>query len=207
MDTDTKEEIIENIPLFLSIGFIIFFTLGPAILFRHIESQAFKRLNEQLSQVQSNIEIQSITVNLALPENSFVYDEQGGIMTDDSQILFNKESDSLSFKISYPNGIERDSKSIELYKEKNKNTYQIKSKEYNERVASVKLLISSLNTSLNWYQDQTRINPSENGELEVTLTPQFDFLGDVKFSATTTLIGYSPKDNSIQDGIILKYIP
>ena len=91
--------------------------------------------------------------------------------------------------------------------ERNKNTYQIKQETHSETVTSIKLLISGLDTSLNWYLNQTRVNPSENGELEIELTPQSDWLVDTKLQVTKTLIGYNSKDNSIQDGIILKYIP
>lgn len=209
MKADKRAEIFEWVCTFFVIGLILFLTLGLTIIFKHNENQAFKRLNEKLSQIHSNIEIQSKTANLALLGDSFVYDEQGGTMTGNSQISFNKESNSLIFKVSYPSGLERSSKTVELYRERNKSTYQIKSGKYkcNEGVASITLLISGLNTSLNWFLNQTRISPSENGELEVTLEPRSDPLSNDYLQVTRILIGYSPRDNSIQDGIILKYIP
>ena len=209
MNADIKRKILENLGPLIWISLILSLAIIPTIVSEHNESQAFKQLNEQLSQVHSNIEIQSTTANLALLGDSFVYDEQGGTMTGNSQISFNKESNSLIFKISYPSGLERSSKTVELYREKDKSTYQIKSGKYkcNEGVASITLLISGLDTSLNWFLTQTRISPSENGELEVTLEPRSDPFSNDSLQVTRALIGYSPKDNSIQDGIILKYIP
>lgn len=210
MNADIKKEIRDNIGDFLLVSLVLFpfiILLILAIQQECKKDQDFKQLNEQLSQIQSNLEIQPTTVILQLPEDSFVYDTQGGAVTGDSQISFNTGSDNLSFKISYPNGLERGSTSVELYSEKNKGTYQIKHKTRDENVTSVKLLISGLDTSLNWFLNQTRISPSENRELEVEITPQRSLLFDETLSRTTILIGYSPKDNSIQDGIILEYIP
>lgn len=209
MNADIKRKILENLGPLIWISLILSLAIIPTIVSEHNENQTFKRLNEKLSQIHSNIEIQSTTVNLDLLGDSFVYDEQGGTMTGNSQISFNKESNSLIFKVSYPSGLERSSKTVELYSERNKNTYQIKSGKYkcNEGVTSITLLISGLNTSLNWFLNQTRISPSENGELEVTLEPRSDPLSNDYLQVTRILIGYSPKNNSIQDGIILKYIP
>lgn len=209
MNADIKRKILENLGPLIWISLIFSLAAILTTVFEHNESQAFKKLNEQLSQVHSNIEIQSTTANLVLLGDSFVYDEQGGTITGNSQISFNKENNSLIFKVSYPSGLERSSKTVELYRERNKSTYQIKSGKYKckEGVASITLLISGLDTSLNWFLNQTRISPSENGELEVTLEPQSDPLSNDYSQVTRILIGYSPKDNSIQDGIILKYIP
>lgn len=208
MNADIKRKILESLGPLVWISLILSLAIIPTIVSEHNESQAFKQLNEQLSQTQSTLKIQPATVNLQLSEDSFIYDEQGGAIIGNSQVSFNKESNNLSFKISYPVSIlKRNSTTVELSSERNKNTYQIKQETHSETVTSIKLLISGLDTSLNWYLNQTRVNPSENGELEIELTPQSDWLVDTKLQVTKTLIGYSPKDNSIQDGIILKYIP
>lgn len=208
MNANIKRTILENLGPLIWISLILSLAIIPTIVSEHNESQAFKQLNEQLSQTQSTLKIQPATVNLQLSEDSFIYDEQGGAIIGNSQVSFNKESNNLSFKISYPVSIlKRNSTTVELSSERNKNTYQIKQETHSETVTSIKLLISGLDTSLNWYLNQTRVNPSENGELEIELTPQSDWLVDTKLQVTKTLIGYSPKDNSIQDGIILKYIP
>lgn len=208
MNANIKRKILENLGPLIWISLILSLAIVPAIVSEHNESQAFKQLNEQLSQTQSTLKIQPATVNLQLSEDSFIYDEQGGAIIGNSQISFNKESNNLSFKISYPVSIsKRNSTTVELSSERNKNTYQIKQETHSETVTSIKLLISGLDTSLNWYLNQTRVNPSENGELEIELTPQSDWLVDTKLQVTKTLIGYNSKDNSIQDGIILKYIP
>lgn len=208
MNANIKRKILENLGPLIWISLILSLAIIPTIVSEHNESQAFKQLNEQLSQTQSTLKIQSATVNLQLSEDSFIYDEQGGAIIGNSQVSFNKESNNLSFKISYPVSIlKRNSTTVELSSERNKNTYQIKQETHSETVTSIKLLISGLDTSLNWYLNQTRVNPSENGELEIELTPQSDWLVDTKLQVTKTLIGYNSKDNSIQDGIILKYIP
>lgn len=208
MNANIKRTILENLGPLIWISLILSLAIIPTIVSEHNESQAFKQLNEQLSQTQSTLKIQPATVNLQLSEDSFIYDEQGGAIIGNSQVSFNKESNNLSFKISYPVSIlKRNSTTVELSSERNKNTYQIKQETHSETVTSIKLLISGLDTSLNWYLNQTRVNPSENGELEIELTPQSGWLVDTKLQATKTLIGYSPKDNSIQDGITLKYIP
>lgn len=208
MNANIKRTILENLGPLIWISLILSLAIIPTIVSEHNESQAFKQLNEQLSQTQSTLKIQPATVNLQLSEDSFIYDEQGGAIIGNSQVSFNKESNNLSFKISYPVSIlKRNSTTVELSSERNKNTYQIKQETHSETVTSIKLLISGLDTSLNWYLNQTRVNPSENGELEIELTPQSDWLVDTKLQVTKTLIGYSPRDNSIQDGIILKYIP
>ena len=208
MNANIKRKILENLGPLIWISLILSLAIVPATIYEHTENQEFKQLSGQLSQTQSTLKIQSATVNLQLSEDSFIYDEQGGVVTGDSQVSFNKESNNLSFKISYPiSTLKRDSTTVELSSERNKNTYQIKQETHSETVTSIKLLISGLDTSLNWYLNQTKVNPSENGELEIELTPQSDWLVDTKLQVTKTLIGYSPKDNSIQDGIILKYIP
>lgn len=208
MNANIKRKILENLGPLIWISLILSLAIIPAIVSEHNENQAFEQLNEQLSQTQSTLKIQPATVNLQLSEDSFIYDEQGGAIIGNSQVSFNKESNNLSFKISYPVSIlKRDSTTVELSSERNKNTYQIKQETHSETVTSIKLLISGLDTSLNWYLNQTRVNPSENGELEIELTPQSDWLVDTKLQVTKTLIGYNSKDNSIQDGIILKYIP
>lgn len=208
MNANIKRTILENLGPLIWISLILSLAIIPTIVSEHNESQAFKQLNEQLSQTQSTLKIQPATVNLQLSEDSFIYDEQGGAIIGNSQVSFNKESNNLSFKISYPVSIlKRNSTTVELSSERNKNTYQIKQETHSETVTSIKLLISGLDTSLNWYLNQTRVNPSENGELEIELTPQSDWLVDTKLQVTKTLIGYSPRDNSIKDGIILKYIP
>ena len=208
MNANIKRTILENLGPLIWISLILSLAIIPTIVSEHNESQAFKQLNEQLSQTQSTLKIQPATVNLQLSEDSFIYDEQGGAIIGNSQVSFNKESNNLSCKISYPVSIvKRKSTTVELSSERNKNTYQIKQETHSETVTSIKLLISGLDTSLNWYLNQTRVNPSENGELEIELTPQSDWLVDTKLQVTKTLIGYSPRDNSIKDGIILKYIP
>lgn len=210
MNADKKEEILDGVRIFLLIGFIISLVLIPTVIIESHKRRALEKLNRQLSQVQSKLEIKATTVNLQLPGDSFIYDEQGGTVTGDSQVSFNKESNKLNFKISYPRGLERSSKSIELSNKRNKNIYQVKHETHDDNVNSIKILISGLDTSLNWYLDQTRVNPSENGELEIELTPRTNWITnwlDTPLQMTKILIGYSQKDNSIQDGIILKYIP
>lgn len=206
--------------IFYTITFVISFAIIVALIF------TFEYLNEPpsvtayekpLSSIQSNIKVQPTTVSLKLPENSFIYGEQGGTVTGDSQMSFDAGSDELSFKVSYPSKNKRKSFDMKLSGEKSNTTYQIKNETKRENVYYICLKVSGLNTSLKWFLNEKEVTPSPNGTLEITLQRQIsaensiDTINTMLYSEfllpKIALIGYSPKDNSIQDGIILKYIP
>lgn len=166
------------------------------------DEQQVKHTAMLLSSTQSSIEVQPTIVSLSLPAESFVYDANGGAVAGDSLVSFNTGSNELSFRVSYSKGNERKSFEVKLSGSRDGVKYQLTHDTEDDTIVSVRVLISGLDTSLNWYLDRKRVMPSSDGTLEVWL-PKPDNV--IYSSPNIVLVGYSGVDNSLQDGIILSY--
>lgn len=117
-------------------------------------------------------------------------------------IIHNTGSNELSFRVSYPKGNEQRSFEVKLSGSRDGVKYQLTHETKDDTIVSVRVFISGLDTSLNWYLDRKRVMPSSEGTLEVWL-PKPDNV--IYSSPNIVLVGYSGVDNSLQDGIILSY--
>lgn len=206
MDYEDREEkfviIRALLPVWLTAALLItIFTIHFCLQVR--DEQAVKRITTMLSSMQSSIEVQPTTVSLFLPTESFVYGTNGGAVVGDSLMSFNTGSNELSFRVSYPNGNKQKSFEVKLSGSRDGSKYQLTHDTEDDTIVSVRVFISGLDTSLNWYLDSKRVMPSEDGKLEVWL-PKSDS-GEFYKSPNSVLVGYSGVDNSLRDGIILSY--
>ena len=151
--------------------------------------------------------MQPTTISLSLPTDSFVYDAQGGGVIGDSLMSFNEGSHDLSFHVSYPNGSEQKSLEVRLSGARVGATYTLMKETKDDTVRSVQFRVFGLDTALVWYVDGKRVMPSEDGSVEVSLPKYVD---PSRSSANdslyfTCLVGYSAVDNSVRDGVIIRY--
>lgn len=205
MDSENKE--VRCGGFILGIGFfLMIFVLSYLIVSypdRVADSQA-KKIAKSLSSIQSSIKVQPTTISLRLPTDSFVYDTQGG---GDSLMSFNEGSHDLSFHVSYPNGSEQKALEVRLSGVRVCATYTLTKKTKDATVHSVQFRVSGLDTALVWYMDGNRVMPSEDGSMEVSLPKYVDPARSSAYESLyfTCLVGYSAVDNSVQDGVIIRY--
>lgn len=166
-----------------------------------------KKIAKSLSSIQSRINVQPTTISLSLPTDSFVYDAQGGGVVGDSLMSFNEGSHDLSFHVSYPNGSEQKSLEVRLSGARVGATYTLTKETKDDTVRSVQFRVSGLDTALVWYMDGNRVMPSEDGSMEVSLPKYVDPARSSAYESLyfTCLVGYSAVDNSVQDGVIIRY--
>lgn len=170
------------------------------------DSQA-KKIAKSLASIQSRINVQPTTISLSLPTDSFVYDAQGGGVIGDSLMSFNEGSHDLSFHVSYPNGSEQKSLEVRLSGARVGATYTLMKETKDDTVHSVQFRVFGLDTALVWYVDGKRVMPSEDGSVEVSLPKYVDPARSSAHDSLyfTCLVGYSEVDNSVRDGVIIRY--
>lgn len=208
MDSEDKEvrcgEFIFGIGFFLMIFVLSYLIVSYPD--RVADSQA-KKIVKSLSSIQSSIKVQPTTISLRLPTDSFIYDTQGGGVVGDSLMSFNEGSHDLSFHVSYPNGSEQKSLEVRLSGARVGATYTLMKETKDDTVRSVQFRVFGLDTALVWYVDGKRVMPSEDGSVEVSLPKYVDPASSSAHDSLyfTCLVGYSEVDNSVRDGVIIRY--
>lgn len=195
------------IGLFLIIFVLIYLMVSYPDM---VAGRQAKKIVKSLSSIQSRINVQPTTISLSLPTDSFVYDAQGGGVVGDSLMsFFNEGSHDLSFHVSYPNGSEQKSLEVRLSGARVGATYTLTKETKDDTVRSVQFRVFGLDTALVWYVDGKRVMPSEDGSVEVSLPKYVDPSRSSAHDSLyfTCLVGYSAVDNSVQDGVIIRYDP
>lgn len=208
MDSENKEArcsgFIFGIGLFLIIFVLSYLMVSYPDM---VAGSQAKKIAKSLSSIQSSINVQPTTISLRLPTDSFVYDTQGGGVVGDSLMSFNEGSHGLSFHVSYPNGSEQKSLEVRLSGARVGATYTLKKETEDDTVRSVQFRVYGLDTALVWYMDGNRVMPSEDGSVEVSLPKYVDPARSSAHDSLyfTCLVGYSEVDNSVRDGVIIRY--
>lgn len=208
MDSENKEVrcggFILGIGLFLMIFVLSYLMVSYPDM---VAGSQAKKLAKSLASIQSSIKVQPTTISLSLPTDSFVYDAQGGGVIGDSLMSFNEGSHDLSFHASYPNGSEQKSLEVRLSGARVGATYTLMKETKDDTVRSVRFRVYGLDTALVWYMDGNRVMPSEDGSVEVSLPKYVDHARSSAYESLyfTCLVGYSAVDNSMQDGVIIRY--
>ena len=208
MDSENKEVrcngFVFGIGLFLVIFVLSYLMVSYPDM---IAGSQAKKIAKSLSSIQSRINVQPTTISLSLPTDSFVYDAQGGGVIGDSLMSFNDGSHDLSFHASYPNGSEQKSLEVRLSGSRVGATYTLMKETKDDTVRSVQFRVFGLDTALVWYVDGKRVMPSEDGSVEVSLPKYVDPARSSAHDSLyfTCLVGYSAVNNSVQDGVIIRY--
>lgn len=208
MDSENKEArcsgFIFGIGLFLIIFVLSYLMVSYPDM---VAGSQAKKIAKSLSSIQSRINVQPTTISLSLPTDSFVYDTRGGGVVGDSLMSFNEGSHSLRFRVSYPNGSEQKSLEVRLSGSRVGATYTLMKETKDDTVRSVQFRVFGLDTALVWYVDGKRVMPSEDGSVEVSLPKYVDPARSSAHDSLyfTCLVGYSEVDNSVRDGVIIRY--
>lgn len=180
---------------------LIFVSLGGliSVLDWYHSFSLLSRTEKSLSAIDSNITVQPTQVSLSLKADSFVYDEQGGTIIGDSLMSFNAGSNDLSFGVSFPreDGEQR-SVTVSLSGKRDSAKYLLAVKK-SGWLRSVDFQVSGLDTSINWYLDGKRVFPSDEGVISTSYAFR-------QGKGYILLLGYSGKDNSVRDGVIIKLV-
>lgn len=180
---------------------LIFVSLGGliSVLDWYHSFSLLSRTEKSLSAIDSNITVQPTQVSLSLKADSFVYDEQGGTVIGDSLMSFNAGSNDLSFGVSFPreDGEQR-SVTVSLSGKRDSAKYLLAVKK-SGWLRSVDFQVSGLDTSINWYLDGKRVFPSDEGVISTSYAFR-------QGKGYIFLLGYSGKDNSVRDGVIIKLV-
>lgn len=205
MDSENKEA--RCIGFIFGIGFFFIIFVLSYLMVSYpdmVAGNQAKKIAKSLSSIQSRINVQPTTISLILPTDSFVYDAQGGGVVGDSLMSFNEGSHDLSFHVSYPNGSEQKSLEVRLSGARVGATYTLTK---DDTVRSVQFRVFGLDTALVWYVDGKRVMPSEDGSVEVSLPKYVDPSRSSAHDSLyfTCLVGYSAVDNSVRDGVIIRY--
>ena len=208
VDSENKE--VRCVGFIFGIGlFLVIFVLSYLMVSYPdmVAGSQAKKIAKSLSSIQSRINVQPTTISLSLPTDSFVYDAQGGGVVGDSLMSFNEGSHDLSFHASYPNGSEQKSLEVRLSGSRVGATYTLMKETKDDTVHSVQFRVYGLDTALVWYVDGKRVMPSEDGSVEVSLPKYVDPARSSAHDSLyfTCLVGYSEVDNSVRDGVIIRY--
>lgn len=208
MDSEHKEVrcsgFVSGIGLFLMIFVLSYLMVSYPDM---VAGSQAKKIAKSLSSIQSRINVQPTTISLSLPTDSFVYDAQGGGVVGDSLMSFNEGSHDLRFHVSYPNGSEQKSFDVRLSGACVGATYTLTKETKDDTVSFVHFRVSGLDTALVWYVDGKRVMPSVDGSVEVSLPKYVDPARSSAHDSLyfTCLVGYSEVDNSVRDGVIIRY--
>lgn len=208
MDSENKEA--RCIGFIFGIGFFFIIFVLSYLMVSYpdmVAGNQAKKIAKSLSSIQSRINAQPTIISLSLPTDSFVYDAQGGGVVGDSLMSFNEGSHDLSFHVSYPNGSEQKSLEVRLSGARVGATYTLTKETKDDTVRSVQFRVFGLDTALVWYVDGKRVMPSEDGSVEVSLPKYVDPARSSAHESLyfTCLVGYSAVDNSVRDGVIIRY--
>lgn len=208
MDSENKEVKCSGF-IFGAVLFFVIFALSYFLISYPdmVAGSQAKKIAKSLSSIKSRINVQLTTISLSLPTDSFVYDAQGGVVVGDYLMSFNEGSHDLSFHVSYPNGSEQKSLAVRLSCARVGATYTLTKETKDDTVRSVQFRVFGLDTALVWYVDGNRVMPSEDGSVEVSLPKYVDPSRSSAHDSLyfTCLVGYSAVDNSVRDGVIIRY--